>query len=252
MEEITLRPTRRAFFIRYTIYLYYVVIGTFMLVFGNLHNPEGSKLGTLLNFEWLTTYLGLFGLWLLLTIIPGIILAFKRRTFHWFFWPALLNLVGWIVSEVFDEKFPDYRAWIDNAPILLFLFVGIVALVIIDFYRMTFKYTITDVSIEIKYGLFNANKHMVLLNHVTNVLLKRSFLERLIGVGHIIPVSSSGIGSGDKGVLGGVTADVGSKVSVGGFMGGISTEKEFVANPKNCIYGVSRPERIFEELRSKL
>jgi hypothetical protein len=58
------------------------------------------------------------------------------------------------------------------------------------------------------------------------------------------------MGSGDRGVLGGFSADTGTQnVRGGAFIGSVSTEKEFVANPKNCIYGISKPKEIMERLK---
>ena len=66
----------------------------------------------------------------------------------------------------------------------------------------------------------------------------------------MIPVTSSGMGSGDRGVMGGFTTDAGTQSLRGGaFVGSVSTEKEFVANPANCIYGISKPKDVMEKLK---
>ncbi len=92
---------------------------------------------------------------------------------------------------------------------------------------------------------------MIVAKHITNVQLDRKFLYFILGVGNVVPVTSSGMGSGDTGVIGGFSGDVGTKnVRAGSFIGKVSTEKEFVANPKNCIYGVAYPKKVCEVLKS--
>lgn len=82
---------------------------------------------------------------------------------------------------------------------------------------------------------------------------KRSIIECLLGVGHVIPVTSSGMGAGDTGVFGGMGAGIGAKnTGAGAFMGKTSTEKEFIANPKNCIYGVAKPDDVMNTIAKLL
>ncbi|AKI98311.1 membrane protein [Kosmotoga pacifica] len=234
-----IRPTRRAFVLRYIIYPYYLIAGTVMLFWKDLSQlPENDYLIYLI-------------MWGGLTVIPGLILAFKRRKFSWFFWPLALNLLGWGSKFVFKEENYDY--YVKNGPYLAFIAVSILALIFIELYRLTIKYKISDSGIEITTGLFGANNQLIVNRHITNVLLKRNFLEIIFGVGHIIPVTSSGMGTGDAGVFGGVTGGVGgSGTNVGGVMGSVATQKEFVADPKNCIYGVSSPKKIMEEVKKIL
>ncbi|WP_290667446.1 PH domain-containing protein [Kosmotoga sp.] len=237
--EIKVRPTRRAFAIRYLIYPYYLVAGLVMLFWKDLSILHESD------------YLLYLLLWGGLTVIPGLMLAFKRRRFGWFFWPLALDLLGW--ASQFVVKNEDYSYYVKNGPYLIFIAVSIIALVFIELYRLSIKYTISDSGIEITTGAFGANNQLIVNKHITNVLLKRNFLEMLLGVGHVIPVTSSGMGAGDTGVMGGFTGSTGVKgANVGGFVGKTSSVKEFVADPKNCIYGVPNPRRIMEEIKKTL
>ncbi len=58
---------------------------------------------------------------------------------------------------------------------------------------------------------------MIVARHITNVMLKRNFFELMMGVGHVIPVTSSGMGSGDRGAC--FTTDVYSEPSWGSLCG---------------------------------
>jgi len=235
-----LKPTRRAFFVRYFIYPYYFILGIIFYLNFDLSNISGNDL------------LLIAGVWIALTVIPGILLAFSRRRFGWFFWPAIINAAGWLARFAFSEQiYKDFKPLFDNGPVLLFMVVSLIALIYLEFYRNSFKYTISEKGVEITCGFFGSSSHMIVAKHITNVQLDRKFLYFILGVGNVVPVTSSGMGSGDTGVIGGFSGDVGTKnVRAGSFIGKVSTEKEFVANPKNCIYGVAYPKKVWEELKS--
>lgn len=234
-----IKPTRRSFFIRYFIYPYYFVLGVIFYLNFDISSTTGSN------------RLLLIIAWIALTVIPGILLAFSRRKFGWFFWPALINAAGWLARYVFpQETYNKLKPVFANGPVLLFMIFSLIAIVFVELYRNSFKYNLSEAGIEITYGFFSANSHVIVARHITNVMLKRNFFELILRVGHVIPVTASGMGAGERGVLGGFTGEGGSKTIRGGaFVGGISTEKEFLANPKNCIYGVSNPRKVMAELK---
>lgn len=237
-----LKPTRRSFFLRYFIFPYYLICGITMIYLANLENV---KIASADFWKYL-------GIWLALTMIPSLILSFYRRRFGWFFFTLLMNIVGWTsyfylqsVEEFEQQLKYDFLVMLaKNAPYMIFIIVSFIALIIIELYRLSFKYEISRTNISITYGLFGANKQLVISKNITNVLKKRSVIECMLGIGHVIPVTSSGMGAGDTGVFGGMGAGIGAKnTGVGAFMGKTSTEKEFVANPKNCLYGVANPDK---------
>lgn len=251
-----IRPTRRAFLIRYAIYPYYLAISVIMYFFYNVGTYD------LKNPEELKNYLIYLGIWLALTMIPGILLAFKRRRFGWFFWPALLNLAGWGLNFLIkDERLMTLTnnedlnelliRLVDNGMYTLFALLGLIGLIFIEVYRLRFKYEIDDQGIKITSGPMGASVQLIMKTQITNILMKRPFINFILGTGHLIVVTSSGMGAGDRGVIGGFTGSAGTKnVQGGGFVGAINTEKEFVANPENCIYGVSNPKKVLEEISS--
>ncbi|MEA2066031.1 MAG: PH domain-containing protein [Thermotogota bacterium] len=237
-----LKPTRRSFFLRYFIFPYYLICGIVMIYLANL---EVVKIASADFWKYL-------GIWLALTMIPSLILSFYRRRFGWFFWTLLMNIIGWTgyfylqSVEEFEQqlKYESLVMLAKNAPYMIFIVVSLIALVIIELYRVSFKYEISRTNISITYGLFGANKQLIISKNITNVLKKRSVIECMLGIGHVIPVTSSGMGAGDTGVFGGMGAGIGAKnIGAGAFMGKTSTEKEFVANPKNCLYGVANPDK---------
>ncbi|GEM_PF-440590 len=238
-----LKPTRRAFLLRNSVFLYYFFLSLLAIVAYGIAYAElpGIKLTDILLF---------MVVWVALTILPGIVLAFKRRRFGWVIWPVLMNVLGLGIRWYFADSIDTQYGWIvEYAPFLVFSIVSILALAIQDAYRRTFGYEISEGCIKISYGFMKSNQQIIPLRHVTNVLLDRSILARLLGVGNVVIVTSSGMGSGDRGVFGGVMGGGGAKrFGAGVHVGAVSQAKEFVADPKNCIFGVSKPARVSEEI----
>ena len=168
---MNLKPTRRSFMIRYFIYPYYFLLGIVFYLNFDLSGIDGNN------------RLFLIGIWIALTVVPGILLAFSRRRFGWFFWPALLNAAGWLIRYVFPEKtYNDLKPLFDNGPVLLFTVAGLLGVVFVEIYRKSFKYEFSDAGVEITHGMFSANSHMIVARHITNVMLKRNFFELIMGV----------------------------------------------------------------------
>ncbi len=242
-----LKPTRRAFLLRNSIFLYYFFISLLAVMGYGIAYAEmpGTKLTDIVLY---------MVLWVVLTILPGVFLAFKRRRFGWFLWPLLMNVAGIGVRWYFADSIDTQYGWIiEYAPFLVFAAISIIALAVVDAHRRTYEYEISEGCIKISYGFLKSNQQIIPLRHITNVLLDRNFAARLFGVGNVVIVTSSGMGTGDRGVFGGVAAGGGAKrVGAGVHMGGISQAKEFVADPKNCIYGVSKPTRVSETIERLL
>ncbi|MFO7883068.1 MAG: PH domain-containing protein [Kosmotogaceae bacterium] len=219
-----------------------------------LANLESVKIASAEFWKYL-------GIWLALTMIPSLVLSFYRRRFGWFFWTILLNIVGW-TGYLYLQNYEEFETLITNefivmlaknAPYMAFAIISLIALLFIELYRVSFKYEISRTNISISYGLFGSNKQLIISKNITNVLKKRSIIECLLGIGHVIPVTSSGMGAGDTGVFGGMGAGIGAKgAGAGGFMGKTTTEKEFIANPKNCLYGVAEPDEVMNVIAQLL
>jgi len=127
-----LKPTRRSFMIRYFIYPYYFVLGIVFYLNFDLSGIDGNN--------WLFLIVS----WIALTVIPGILLAFSRKKFGWFFWPAILNASGWLVRYLFpEETYNDLKPLFDNGPVLLFIVAGLLGIVFVEIYRTTFKYNLS-------------------------------------------------------------------------------------------------------------
>ncbi len=77
--RMNLKPTRRSFMIRYFIYPYYFFLGIIFYLNFDLSGIDGNN------------RLFLIAIWIALTVVPGILLAFSRRRFGWFFLAGALE-----------------------------------------------------------------------------------------------------------------------------------------------------------------
>ncbi len=156
-----------------------------------------------------------------------------------------MNAAGWLIRYVFPEKtYNDLKPLFDNGPVLLFTVAGLLGVVFVEIYRKSFKYEFSDAGVEITHGMFSANSHMIVARHITNVMLKRNFFELIMGVGHVIPVTSSGMGSGDRGVMGGFTTDAGTQNLRGGAFVEASALRKSLLQTRQTAYMAYRNRKM--------
>ncbi len=194
-------------------------------------------------------------IWAAITIVPGLILSFRRRNFLIFFFPVLLNLIGWIIKIFYDVTFIQNKIQdidltnfvirlFDNFPYTIFIVFGLIGTIYIEIYRRTFKYIIYKDKIEISFGI-GMNSRVIPSTQIAEILPRQNFIEFILRIGNLQILTSTGMGTGDTGTLGGFNASFGNKnVHVGGFMGGIATKKDLYLDPKNCIFGISNLKKV--------
>ncbi len=237
------KPTRRSFVLRYFIYIYFFILSIFMIIFFNFEKAFAQG-----NF-----YLIII-VWSVLTLLPALLLGFKRRRVKVFIVPIILNLCGWglslFVYNLFDlEKSSFFKNIlvhiVYNGPYYVFLFVSVVAIVIFEIYRLSFKYVIDEDGIKIKYGIFSNNELSLPYETITEVHLSQKFFEKILKVGNIITLTPTQIRTGSRKVSGGVVVGKdGSSV----LYGGGTSEREIVEDPRDCIYGVSYPNKLYSQI----
>jgi hypothetical protein len=199
-------------------------------------------------------------IWAAITIVPGLILSFKRRNFLIFFFPALLNLIGWIIKIFYDVTFIQNKIQdidltnfvirlFDNFPYTIFIIIGLIGTIYIEIYRRTFKYIIYKDKIEISFGI-GMNSRVIPSTQIAEILPRQNFVEFILRIGNLQILTSTGMGTGDSGTLGGFNASYGNKnVRAGGFMGGIATKKDLYLDPKNCIFGISNLKKVIDMIK---
>ncbi len=126
---------------------------------------------------------------------------------------------------------------------------SLIALIIIEIHRRAHKYIITERRIIFTYkGLFKTVRRDLVYSRISDLILEKSFLGKLFNFGNVVPITSSGIGSGEDlsaaaaGIGGGKGVKVGAAVIAGR---GVKVPR---SRSFYILYNVPHPERVYEAL----
>ncbi len=125
--------------------------------------------------------------------------------------------------------------------------VTLAALVAVDLYRRSFHYVITRHTVSIRGGLLSSTERSVMISKINDVVVVKPFLGKLLGYGHVIPVTATQIGLGETFSLTGVAAKV-PKTPVEVGVGGGRSIVDFRPRPNNSLFGVREPVMVREIL----
>jgi hypothetical protein len=141
-----------------------------------------------------------------------------------------------------EKDLVDFYKWFLPA---LSVGMGAVGAFGIDYYRRGFKYTLTNLRIVIAKKFITLDERIVRYNHVEDVKVNQTFIGRMFGYGHVIPLTGSGIGTGTEEsiAVGSVGKEVeGVNVGVtGGSKVGIRKARP---SPGDCLFGVKGPLKV--------
>jgi membrane protein YdbS with pleckstrin-like domain len=117
-----------------------------------------------------------------------------------------------------------WQHWETSTPLFLLVYsvaVSIVGFLIIELYRRSHKYIITNLRIIFKGGVLTKRERTIRYDKVADIDAKQGVLGQIFSFGTIIPVSQSGFGLGsDKTMAGGGLALGTAKAKIFGFAGG--------------------------------
>ncbi|KYK21641.1 hypothetical protein AYK25_07970 [Thermoplasmatales archaeon SM1-50] len=117
--------------------------------------------------------------------------------------------------------------------------VSIGGFLIVELYRRSHKYIITNLRIIFKGGLFTKRERTIRYDKVADIDAKQGILGQIFGFGTIIPVSQSGFGLGsDKTLAAGGLAVGSKKAKVFGFAGGGKEVQTPIARSYYELHGV--------------
>jgi membrane protein YdbS with pleckstrin-like domain len=166
----------------------------------------------------------------------------------------LVGLVAWLVAIQFSifllyvGVFAGglgllfWQHWESNVALFLLVYsiaVAIVGFLIIELYRRSHKYIISNLRIVFKGGVLTKRERTIRYDKVADINAQQGVLGQIFGFGTIIPVSQSGFGLGaDKTMAGGGVA-LGSKaVRLFGLAGGGKEIQTPIARSYYELHGV--------------
>ncbi len=138
-------------------------------------------------------------------------------------WTILLTFVTVIVGAILLTVQAPQAG---SNPFFLPLYsVGItlIGMALVDLYRRTHTYVITDLRLILKAGILTRSERTVRFENVTDLETKQGVLGRIFGFGTIVPVTASGLGTGaEEAFAGGAAGAATQEGQAGGglFAGG--------------------------------
>jgi len=180
----------------------------------------GVLVGWLVNFS---EYKGLLGgndwfpilVWGSVLLVVGII--------------ASLITVRWMIFFLYLSIFAGGMAlllsqgWLDLASIFIpfyTIFVSIFGFLLVELYRRSHKYIISNQRITFKGGIVTKEERTIRYDKITDISAKQGIIGQIFGFGTIIPISQSGFGLGADGSFAGGGVQLGGKkTKLMGFFG---------------------------------
>jgi membrane protein YdbS with pleckstrin-like domain len=194
---------------------------------------------------WLTNsseYAGIFAgnIWYRL-ILWGLVLLFIGVA-------ASLVAIQWTIFFLYLGVFSGalvlifWQHWENNIALFIPLYsiaVSIVGFLIVELYRRSHKYIITDLRIIFKGGVFTKRERTIRYDKIADIDAKQGILGQILGFGTIIPVSQSGFGLGSDKTMAAGGVDIGiKKARLFGFAGGGKEVQTPIARSYYELHGV--------------
>lgn len=173
-------------------------------------------------------------LWGLVLLLIGVIASLVAIQWSIFF--LYLGVLAGAVGLVF------WQHWETNIPLFIFIYsiaVSIVGFLIVELYRRSHKYIITNLRIIFKGGIFTKRERTIRYDKIADIDAKQGVLGQIFGFGTIIPVSQSGFGLGSDKTMAAGGVEVGStKARFFGFAGGGKEVQTPIARSYYELHGV--------------
>jgi membrane protein YdbS with pleckstrin-like domain len=194
---------------------------------------------------WLTEFSGYAGmfsgnnwypliLWGLVLLLIGVIASLVAIQWTIFF--LYLGVFFSAVGLIF------WQHWENDIPLFIFLYsiaVSIVGFLIVELYRRSHKYIISNLRIIFKGGIFTKRERTIRYDKIADIDAKQGVLGQIFGFGTIIPVSQSGFGLGSDKTMAAGGVEVGtSKARFFGFAGGGKEVQTPIARSYYELHGV--------------
>jgi len=192
---------------------------------------------------------GATSIWFIGLLVAGFVashLWIEKGGYRFFGICIGIGLIGIAViaymARYHEDDVVDFYKWFLPA---LSVAMGVVGLFGIDYYRRGFRYTLTNLRIVIAKKFITLDERIVRYNHIEDVKVNQSLMGRMIGFGHVIPLTGSGIATGTEESI--AVGSVGKNVEgvnvglAGGSKVGVRKAKP---SPGDCLFGVNGPIKV--------
>ena len=173
-------------------------------------------------------------LWGLVLLFIGVVASLVA--IQWLIFFLYLGVFAGALSLIF------WQHWEKDIALFIPLYsiaVSIVGFLIVELYRRSHKYIITDLRIIFKGGIFTKRERTIRYDKIADIDAKQGILGQIFGFGTIIPVSQSGFGLGSDKTMAAGGVEVGTKKArLFGFAGGGKEVQTPIARSYYELHGV--------------
>jgi len=179
-----LEPHPLAFLDFYALFAYLVTIGAIFLIF---EQKIKDAFPGIIPVGWSeeAAFAILFAACL---IIPFLVVAVLKITWRWFFLSIGISILGIALRSYFHIS---YGLQIPS------IVIGLVGFALTDVYRRRFDFYITDQRIVIELNFVSQKRREIPYNKISDLVVERGWLGRVVNYGTVIPISESGFGLGE-------------------------------------------------------
>lgn len=173
-------------------------------------------------------------LWGLVLLLVGVVASLLAIQWSIFF--LYLGVFASGVGLIF------WQHWENDSALFLLVYsiaVSIIGFLIVELYRRSHKYIITNLRVIFKGGLLTKRERTIRYDKIADIDAKQGILGQIFGFGTIIPVSQSGFGLGsDKTMAAGGLAFGTKKAKLFGFAGGGKEVQTPIARSYYELHGI--------------
>jgi len=167
--------------------------------------------GVLSNNEWYPILI-----WATVLLIAGV--AASLITVRWSIFALYFGIFLGGISLIL------WQGWVGESSVFIpfyMIFVSIFGFLLVEWYRRSHKYIISNQRIKFKGGIFTKEERTLRYDKITDINAKQGIIGQIFGFGTIIPISQSGFGLGSDESFAGGGVQVGEKkAKLSGFFGG--------------------------------
>ncbi len=209
----------------------------------------GVLIGWFANFSelkdaWFGNYVSIIFAWSIVLLIVGVIASLL--TIRWRIFFLYLGVVAGGIGLIF------WQNWQDGSGIVIpyyTILVSIIGFLIVELYRRSHKYIISNQRIVFKGGVLTKQERTLRYDKVSDINSKQGILGQIFGFGTIIPISQSGFGLGSDSSFAAGGVQVGEKKAK--FMGIFGGGKE-VQTPRARSYYELHGVHPYKEVKKRV
>jgi len=233
-----LRPHPLAFAGMYVFWLYVIIISLGVWRYQGILESKASSIPLIGGLA--STYIPIT-VWFLLLLIPALIYSVARISWRYTGIVILIGVVLPALLKYFTGRLYPDTYYIGAA-------AGILGILAAELHRRAHRFLVTERSIILEYRGLKSSRREILYSRITDIVLEKGWLGRIFKFGNIIPVTGSGLGTGED--MSGVMAGVGAGKGVGGGIAVAGGRMVSVPRTRSyyMLFAVPHPEKVYDTI----